>query len=342
MSNVKVVLFAITASLVLAATARTQQVSQYRIKKLIGDLNDSPALNKAARQELSDAGKAAEPLLVAEIKKHEDASETSLISAARCLRALQEMKSNAAIVLARDILLIQNPDKNKTGLASRVLVSEALHYLSANLQAPPARKAICRFISDSPEKYENDQKSYSCLSRLEGVPSHEGPEAKSIVGWTTCLHDKKVGSKKFRWQKAGTWRIHTSTCDRWIRHPSATGHTLFVGVYRVLQSMVEAGCQEAGPLLVTLLKRHPYKVTLYLESLHSDGYTVGVYTVPAGSKLEREWIDKEGRTRIACLKLLETLNYSKAIPEIEKLLRSEQKDERDYALLVLEHLTEKD
>jgi hypothetical protein len=328
----------------LLCTTAFCSVSKYKVIQLIGDLNGSPESNGRAVRELREIGSDAAPYLVSEIQKFVSLEPSDLISAARCLRALKEIDSNAGIAVGAKSLRVLAPKPKVFESNERVMLAEAISYLSSQANSREASKALLTFILNEAARYEDGTTSYFLVSRLENVPSHEKPDTKYIDGWVTSLHvEKKIGSQYFRWNSFGSGGgggRRSQTCDRWIRRLSGPGYTLLVDVYVALQALAEHKVPGTETVLLDFLQRHPYQITLYLERLGPDGFTPSVLAIKENSSAERDWIDKRGRPRIALIKLLMKGGTRGTISSLEKMLLSKHEDERQQALITIEGITE--
>lgn len=320
--------------------------STYQVIRLIGDLNGDPESNKDARKELNEIGYQATSQLISEIEKYTSLKSSDILSAARCFRALKEMDSPVGIEAATKSLKILISKPNVTGGYQRVLLAEAIGYLSSQADNTLASKALLKFIQDYPEKYENSAKSFYQYSewKPKSYKAHSdlssdlngrtGLKSGYHEGWTSIMQGRLVGKGSIRWQ-GGYSTSHS--LNRSVRNSG--GYTLFVDVYEALASMAKENVPGTEKALITLLERHPYKITLYLERLGKDGFTPGVYLSRINSNTKKTWIDENGRPRIALMKLLMEAGSHDALPSLEKMLKSKHGDERQQALITLEHIT---
>ncbi|MCX7007092.1 MAG: hypothetical protein NTY53_07555, partial [Kiritimatiellaeota bacterium] len=275
-------IFALVTFLVPCMTVYAQ--TSFIVTKLIGDLNDNAEANAKARKELIQMGRQTVPGLIEEIKKYAEGKEDSLISAARCFRVMREMKNDAAVDIAIDILSALTPaiDLSKMTTAcppAQVLLSESLYYISDMFDSPKARVAFLRFVLNSQEKW-------------------------------LC-----------------TYQEH---------------QYLILDVFYGIERLVAKKDLEAPALLTKLMNSCPYQYILYSKHLANDGFqTQSVVRYPAGGDAKTFFPDPKFRARIVVMRWLRDLDYKPAVSAIQPLLRSPNKDERDFALIVLEQLADK-
>lgn len=334
----------VLAALALPSIALSQ--SDFRVLKIIGDLNGDSDSNKRARKELRDLGSQASPQLVREINKYTSLAPSDLLSAARCFRALAEIGDPGAVDVAARCIRSLDIGPEPSGDYRRVLLAEAVRYLASQCSQHDASDALIKFLQGSSEEYENPTKKiYQATawepdkSRGSSVDSfllgRTGRRPETIVGWSTKMNDDSLYRASYDYQDAAsTYHDFVFRVRR-----AGGGCTLLVDVYDALSKMAESKSCQVESVLCEFLKRHPYKITLYFERLGNDGFTPGVYTFPADSGSSCEWLDNQARPRMVAMRLLSNAGSQDSVPCIQPLLRSPHNDERQQALASLEQLS---
>lgn len=275
-------------------------ISEYRIEKLIEDLNDSKKTNAKARKELVKIGSKAVPTLMENITEliKSDESEASI----RVARAIARKELDK--IAPEDMAEVMKRDKDRSKAPIRV--ARALRVLN----------------------------EMNCST--EAIPLCE----KLLLGKTGFL-DEVVDNEALRFLYANfnkksardiyyNLAIDTQRCfgvlDR--RH---TGRKLII--FEGIQLMIRHNDPRAEDILIKWLEALPYKAErLTVRVLSKNGYS---------SDYDNYYVDMAGfkqRMRIGCMKLLKRLKSRKALPVIEKFLKSEHADERELALVILEEL----
>lgn len=280
----------------------------YKVTKLIGDLNDTPESNKKSRQELVKMGREAVPGLVEEIKKYSSLKDGELFSAARCLRVLKEMNSDAGIPVATEMLSALAPKNFRE--TSLVPLSEALDYLSQFSDNKSATTAVYQFISQSPEKWRSKNSFYYRYDYGDG----------KLYNWEGNLMSNPAGFKNAAW------------------HNNIVVNAIGVDVFVPLGNLVAKKHRGAANALRLLFPTLPYQLNLNLVFLHADGFTPMFKLFLFSGDATTTWIEPKGRPRMLLMKWFSDLGDREACKVIEFLLRSEQKDERDFVLIVLDKI----
>lgn len=103
--------------------------------------------------------------------------------------------------------------------------------------------------------------------------------------------------------------------------------------------MIQFHDSRVGDVAIRLLQELPYKPHSYSSLVaFSDGWQP--YVVVSGSEAYGQRVlDSKARFRMVAMKYLRELRSRKAIPDFERMLKSTNPDERDYALATLEEIT---
>lgn len=334
MSRTRGIWVAVCLSLTtLAGAMTTQDAENFRVTKLLGDLNDNAVVSAKARKELVELKDQAVPGLVKEIKAYYSNTTPAILSAARCLRVLSEMKSPSARDQAIEILALVEPGKKKDEIAC-LLLTEALVYLLSTCGDKPAIEAVLLFIKKSPEKWRTNRIKYHTITVGHGYRG-------------TNYNEKDYDYYVWRGQ-LGSGPPHTKakiyTTGRIAKRAwrEKQGDGLMVDVFTPLALLVKKEDIDIVPLLVEFLKTMPYRLSLNLPYLSDDGFTPWfLLYVPegAGDDSQSNWLEPKSRIRILLMRWIGELKVRSAIPDIKPFLRSEHKDERDFSLIVLEKLS---
>lgn len=317
----------LSMSICVTSVAQQSQVP-FRVTKLIGDLNDSVKLNKEAREQLVEMGEVAIPGLLQEIKKYSKGTDVAELSAARCLRVLSAIGSDEASLLASEMLATIIPNK-KLADVSKALLSESMMYLITTANDDTDLTAVFRFMRD-------ETRWFSSRYYYEHYPMRRYKGRQYIVG-------NSNGS-------ISSYRSIDRTHDGYTKHEwvEDRGASVRIDIFTPLSILIENNNTDARNIVRDIFPELPYICVLNYCYLSNDGFTARyqVYVprqmnsrLQAGSG-EVEWLDPKARVRIICMRWFLAMKDVDSVKLIEPMLRSKHQDERDYALLVLEELTE--
>ena len=295
-----------------AIAAPSHADEQIKLIKLVADLNDSPAVNAAARAQLKALGEPAAKALAEEVARYKLLMEARPYSAARCLRCLREMPSAAAVAPAIEIVKDVRP-KRRPEQADRVLLNEAVRYLADNGDRADARQAFYDFVLESQKAWAGKH-GYYLYSR--------GPYDGKRTDRATVVH--QLGGPT----PYGTWEP--------ARQPG-----MFVDILYGLGKMLQRRDAGAADVLAKLLPRLAYAYSIVIDQLGADGFTPQTALANDNADAGAAWPEPRTRPRVLIVTWLGRIKATAAAGAIRPLLASEHRDEREIALSVLNALADR-
>ncbi len=294
-------------------------------KKLLADLNDNPTASQSAQAELLRMGLDVERILLKEVLRYREGKTERYLSAARCLRLLERMKTDIAVPHAVKMLEDVKAKPNRNEQPARVLQSQAVAYLTTFFSThPDARAGFMAFVRNRRDQWSAEGVYLQGFSAFNNGELAEKYISRDTTGWDLARDIPGVEPDRI-----------------WVEYerlPRRVG--LWVNIYPGLQQLVDRGEPGVAKLVQKLLGSEPYAYCLCYEYLGEDGFTPAkrVYALLPEAGADADWLEPRARPRMLLMRWAGQLPDAQAKPLLSKLLRSPFLPERQRALEVLEVL----
>lgn len=297
--------------------------TRFRARKLLADLNDNPTTSQSAQAELMSMGRKVEQVLLKEVLRYREGKAERNLSAARCLRLLERMKTDIAVPHAVKILEEVRAKPNRNEQPARVLQSQAIAYLRQFFSThPDARKGFMAFVGERRSQWSAEGVYLQGFSAFNNGELAEQYTSRDTTGWGLARDIEGVEPDR-------VW-------VEYERLPKRVG--LWVNIYPGLRELVDRNEPGVARLVRKLLGSEPYVYCLCYEYLSEDGFTPAkrVFALLPESGEDADWLEPRARPRMLLMQWAGQLRDAKAKPLLSKLLRSRFLPERQRALEVLE------